>query len=45
MDELFGAPVSVIVVVLAVLFAWMLAFLTFIAWRDPILVRMANIYI
>ena len=41
MDELFGAPVSVIVLVLAVLFAFMLAFLTFIALRDPILVRMA----
>ena len=41
MDELFGTPVSSIVVVLGLLFAVIVAFLAFIAWRDMILVRMA----
>ena len=41
MDELFGAPMSSIVVVLAVLFAIITGVLVFIAARNPILVRMA----
>ena len=41
MDELFGAPIGAIAIVLAVAFAIIVGFLAFIAWRDPILVRMA----
>ena len=41
MDELFGAPLSSIVMVLAVVFAIMAGALVFIAARNPILVRMA----
>ena len=41
MDELFGAPVSSIAVVLAVVFAIFAVMLAFIAVRNPILVRMA----
>ena len=41
MDELFGAPVSSIAVVLAVVFAIIAATLVFIVYRNPILVRMA----
>ena len=41
MDELFGAPVSSIAVVLAVVFAIIAAALVFIVYRNPILVRMA----
>ena len=41
MDELFGAPISSILVVLGILFAVFAATLVFIALRDPILVRMA----
>ena len=41
MDELFGAPVTSIAAVLAVLFGLAMAFLLFIRVRNPILVRMA----
>ena len=41
MDELFGAPVSTIAVVLGVALAIASLLLTFIATRNPILVRMA----
>ena len=41
MDELFGAPISSIALVLGVLFAAIVGVLLFIGLRDPILVRMA----
>ena len=41
MDELFGAPISSILVVLGVVFAVFAVALAFIALRDPVLVRMA----
>ena len=41
MDELFGAPVSSIALVLGVLFAIILVALVYISVRNPILVRMA----
>ena len=41
MDELFGAPVSTIALVLVAVFAVMAGSLVFIAVRNPILVRMA----
>ncbi len=41
MDELFGAPMSNVAVVLAVAFGIAVAFLLYIRLRDPILVRMA----
>ena len=41
MDELFGAPVSAVAMILGVLFAVLFGFLGFIAIRDKILIRMA----
>ena len=41
MDELFGAPVTSIAAVLAIVFGVAMAFLLFIRLRNPILVRMA----
>ena len=41
MDELFGAPIESIAIVLGAMFALIAAFLAFIGLRDPILVRMA----
>ena len=41
MDEFFGLPIIYILAVLAIAFAFIAAFLVFIALRDPILVRMA----
>ena len=41
MDELFGAPVTSIAAVLAIVFGVAMAFLLFIRLRNPILVKMA----
>ena len=41
MDELFGAPVSSIALVLAVVFAIIAVVMAFVVFRNPILVRMA----
>ncbi|MBI3743894.1 MAG: ABC transporter permease [Chloroflexi bacterium] len=41
MDNLFGAPMSTIVLVMGILFAIVMAVLGFIAVRNPVLVRMA----
>ena len=41
MDNIFGASVENIAVVLGVIFVVLLGFLAFISWRDPILVRMS----